>query len=265
RFRYEVTAATQVQKPFAFQYLSIAKDLFCTHRQPKEQRNHYTHEKVHGNVCVVIKAVLRTAVQHVVVLHHIGDEKCQYGRLKKVDVEILLIRQFRQHVPFGENLELLEPVRNFLNDGQLLCDVADLRYLDILLKVLVPLPGRNLSRIGQPTVFIHHLGLNDTEDLLRIDIPALRTGTLRFVCGVDHLPEVSDCLDRVAVINLESTGVHDDQCVEHLKDVGRRLVDYHEDHFPPPGQFLQEVHDIFRVAGRKPRSRLIDEKHRRLS
>src|SRR5690606_26906220 len=108
-----------------------------------------------------------------------------------------------------------------------------MRYLNALFEVLIPLRGTHLAGVGKTTVFIDDLGFNDVEDLLRVDVTALRACTLRLVSSIDNRAGVDDGFHGSAIVNLTATRIEDDQRVEHLEDIRRWLMDHHKDHLSP--------------------------------
>src|SRR5690606_34436668 len=147
-----------------------------------------------------------------------------------------------------KHAELFERVRNLLHHRQWLRHVLEERNTNAMLEVLVPLCSAYLQGIGKPTVFVDDLRFNVDEDLYWSDVSAFRTSTLSLVGSVHDLTEVDDGFHRIAIVNLKAARVEDDECVEHLEDVGRRLVNHHEHHLSSQRQFLQQVHDVFRIS-----------------
>src|ERR1700754_2104998 len=93
--------------------------------------------------------------------------------------------------------------------------------------------------------FVYDPGLDNIKYLFRIYVTAFRAGTRSFVSSINNILEVIHRLQRVSIIDLESTNIKDDKRIEHLKDIRRRLVNNHEDHLPSQRQFFKKVHDIF--------------------
>src|SRR5690349_9304337 len=93
------------------------------------------------------------------------------------------------------------------------------RNFYFLFKILIPLTGRNFAHIGESAIFINNLRFDNTKDLLRINIATLRTSALSFISRVDHVVKVNDRLDRVSIVDLKTTNIHDDERIKHLKDV----------------------------------------------
>src|ERR1044071_7526502 len=117
----------------------------------------------------------------------------------------------------------------------------------------------------EATKLVHNPGLYNIEYLLRVNVTALRASTRRLVGSVHNILEVVHRLQRVSIIDLESTHIENDQRVEHLEDIRRRLVDHHEDHLATKRQLLQQVHDVFRISRRKSRRRFIHKQDRGLT
>src|SRR5690606_23672303 len=112
----------------------------------------------------------------------------------------------------------------------------------------IPLLCRDLSLICKISVFIDDLGLDDIEDLFRIDVSALMALALLAVHEVDTSLEIGNRIHRIAVVDLVSTRVEDKQLIEHLEDVGRWLVDDGKNQLALEREFLEQVDNIFRVA-----------------
>lgn len=75
---------------------------------------------------------------------------------------------------------------------------------------------------------------------------------LGFVGGIYNLLKVGHRFHGVSIVYLKTANIQDDQGIEHLEYIGRGLVDDHKNHFATKGQLFQQVHNVFRVAGRQP-------------
>src|SRR5687767_11211432 len=123
--------------------------------------------------------------------------------------------------------------------------------LYLLLEILIPLSRRDLACVRNPSVFIDNFRFNNTEDLFGINITTLGARTWGFIRSVNNFVKVNHSLYGVAIINLKTTDIHDDEAIEHFEDVGGRLMNDHKHHLTTQGKFLQKVHDIFRIARRQ--------------
>ena len=115
---------------------------------------------------------------------------------------------------------------------------------------LVPGLGTDPALVGLIPVLIDQLGLQDVEDLLRVHIAARRTltGLGRHLTG--DLLEIDHRLHGIAVVDRMALLVHEQEPVEHLEDVGGRLMDHHEDEPALERQFPEQVHDVLRIPAR---------------
>ncbi len=53
---------------------------------------------------IVVKAIVRCFFQYIVVLHHEGNEESEHWRLKYIDIQVLTVCDFRNHIACGEYL-----------------------------------------------------------------------------------------------------------------------------------------------------------------
>src|SRR5689334_18022110 len=79
--------------------------------------------------------------------------------------------------------------------------------LEVLFECVIPLFRSNLSLVGEISVFIDHLRLNDVEYLLRIYVSAFMTLPFVTVNEVDALLKINNGVNRISVVDLISAGI----------------------------------------------------------
>ena len=116
------------------------------------------------------------------------------------------------------------------------------------MKEFLPGCGAYLALIGVVSIVVYLPGFDNIEDLFRVYIAANRALSNAGIHLVVGLSEVDHRLHRISIVNHMSPVIQDHHLVEHLKKLGRGLVDDHKYQLSFQGQFPKKVHHIFRIA-----------------
>ncbi len=144
---------------------------------------------------------------------------------------------------------------------------GDLGHLPLHLctEHLVPGLRTDAALVGFHAVLVHQLGFKDVEDLLRVHVAA--TPALSYIAV--HLPrnplEVDHRVHGIAIIHGVSFLIDQEQPIEQLEDIRRRLMDDHENDPAFESELLQQVHDVLRIPGTETTGRFIHKKNARLA